>query len=93
MVRNIVTELLELVTRELKIDPASVGPTGVGPDTRLFEGGLELDSFAVVDLVTRIETYFGVQLSDTDFQPENFTDFQTLGSVVQRYVHAAGAKT
>lgn len=81
MARDIVDDLVALVARELKIDPESFGP-----ETPLFENGLELDSFAVVDLVTRVETHFGIQLSDADFRPENFTDFKTLGGVVEGYV-------
>ena len=83
MARNIRDELVALVARELKIEEGSFGP-----DTPLFENGLELDSFAVVDLVTRVETHFGIQLSDADFRPENFTDFKTLGGVVEGYVSA-----
>lgn len=81
MTRNITDELVQLVARELKIDPGTFGP-----ETPIFEGGLELDSFAVVDLVTRIEAHFEVQLSDDDFRPENFADFKTLGGVVAGYV-------
>ncbi|KKM93748.1 hypothetical protein LCGC14_1205230 [marine sediment metagenome] len=81
MARNIIEDLMALVSRELKIDRDKFGP-----QTPLFEGGLELDSFAVVDLVTRIETHFGIQLSDSDFLPENFTDIETLGGVVKTYV-------
>lgn len=85
MTRNIVEELVALVVQELKQDPAKV--TGATP---LFEGGLELDSFAVVDLVMRVETHFSIQLSDTDFLPENFHDLNTLGKLVQSYISASG---
>lgn len=80
MSEDVVAELVTLVVRELKLDPARVDA-----DTPLFEGGLELDSFAVVDLVARIEEHFDVRLSDTDFSPENFVDLKTLGGVVQGY--------
>jgi acyl carrier protein len=78
---DITEELVSLVGRELKVDLA-----GFGALTPVFEGGLELDSFAVVDLITRVETHFGIQLSDDDFRPENFTDLRTLGVLVQGYV-------
>lgn len=80
---NITDELVSLVGRELNVDLP-----GFGPRTPVFEGGLELDSFAVVDLVSRIESHFGIQLSDDDFRPENFVDLATLGGVVQGYVAA-----
>ena len=79
MTRDITSELVALAVRELKLDAAQVTPA-----TPLFEGGLELDSFAVVDLVTRIEGHFGIQLADTDFHPENFTDLATLAALVAR---------
>ena len=78
---NITDELVSLIGRELKVDLA-----GFGPATPVFEGGLELDSFAVVDLITRVETHFGIQLSDDDLRPENFVDLRTLGGLVQGYV-------
>lgn len=76
-------DLMALIVRELKISAAQITPA-----TPFFEDGLDLDSFAVVDLVSRIESHFGFQLADGDFKPENFTDIQTLGEVVARYVAA-----
>ena len=35
--------------------------------TSLFEGGLELDSFAVVELLGRLEEHFGIAFNDDDF--------------------------
>ncbi|MBD3763938.1 MAG: acyl carrier protein [Rhodobacterales bacterium] len=83
MTNQVTEDLMALIVREMKIDPASINAT-----TPLFEGGLELDSFAVVDLVSRIENRFGFQLADADFRPENFADIQTLGGVVARYISA-----
>lgn len=79
MTRDITKELIDMITRELKVE-------AVTPQTAIFEGGLELDSFALVDLVTRVENQFGIQLSDDDFRPENFADVKTLGGVVESYL-------
>ncbi len=81
MESTITDDLVALIVRELKIDPAQIAP-----ETPLFEGGLELDSFAVVDLISRIEAQFGFQLADADFSAENFTDIGTLSGVISRYV-------
>lgn len=81
MTDTVTRDLIDLIVAELKIDAARVRP-----DTPLFAGGLELDSFAVVDLVGKMEARFGFHLSDTDFAPENFADVQTLGRVVAAYV-------
>jgi acyl carrier protein len=48
------------------------------PSTPLFEGGLELDSFTLVELLGRVEERFGVSFRDDDFTPERFT----LGGIV-----------
>lgn len=82
MSRNITNELVEMITRELKVEAVSA-------ETAIFEGGLELDSFALVDLVTRVENQFGIQLSDDDFRPENFADVKTLGGIVEGYLSKA----
>lgn len=83
MARDVSQELIDLLTRDLKIDTS-----GVTADTPLFEGGLELDSFATVEIVTKIEAHFGIQLDDDDFAPENFKDFRTLSDVLQKYLSA-----
>lgn len=83
MANSVTDDLIALIIRELKISGSQINPT-----TPIFEDGLELDSFAVVDLVSRIESHFGFQLADADFRPENFTDVQTLADVVARYVAA-----
>jgi acyl carrier protein len=48
----------------------------------LFEGGLGLDSFAVVDLIVAIEEEFGIEFPEPDLTPESFQDLRTLGTVV-----------
>jgi len=83
MARDIIPDLIKVLTRDLKVDAADVGP-----DTPLFEGGLDLDSFAVVEMVTKVETHFGIQVADGDFLPENFTNVKTLAGVVEKYLPA-----
>ncbi len=50
----------------------------------LFEGGLGLDSFAVVELIVAIEQEFGIEFPEQDLTPELFQDLRTLGDVVAR---------
>ena len=83
MARDITRELIEVLTRDLKVEAAEVGP-----DTPLFEGGLDLDSFAVVEMVTKVETHFGIQVADGDFLPENFANVAALAAVVEQYLPA-----
>ena len=83
MARDVVQELVQVMSQKLKLDAA-----GIAPDTRLFEGGLELDSFAVVELVTTFETHFDIVLADDDFVPDSFKDVRTLAGVVEKYLAA-----
>ena len=83
MTTSVTDDLIALIVREMKL----TGPAPL-PSTPFFEGGLDLDSFAVVDLVSRIESHFGFHLEDGDFRPENFNDIATLASVVGRYIAA-----
>lgn len=83
MARDVVQELTEIMTQKLKLPPSAVEP-----ETPLFEGGLELDSFAVVELVTTFETHFGIELADEDFAPENFKNLRVLSNVIEKYLPA-----
>ena len=89
MRQDILDKLVTIVSTELDV---KIGPVSLGPDTRLFADGLELDSFAVVEMITRIEDHYDFEFLDTDFIPENFVDLATLGSLVQSYVSAGSAR-
>ena len=52
--------------------------------TFLFEGGLGLDSFAVVELIVAIEQNFAIEFPEEDLSPESFQDLRTLAGVVAR---------
>ena len=60
------------------------------PDTKLFDGGLQLDSFATVELISQIEEHYDFEFSDEDFLPENFVDLSTLCALVERSLAADG---
>lgn len=83
MDRDVAMEIVRLVRDEVEVGPDL---SDLGPDTPLFDGGLGLDSFAVVELITSIERRFGIQFSDADFHPDNFVDLRALGGVVARYL-------
>lgn len=53
-------------------------------DQALFEDGLGLDSFAIVDLVMAVERAFGVQFRDEDFLVGNFASIRAIGALVDR---------
>lgn len=52
-------------------------------DTSLIERGL-LDSMAIVKLITFLEERFGVELSDDEFDPDNFETLSAIAALVER---------
>jgi acyl carrier protein len=52
--------------------------------TRLFDGGLGLDSFAIVELIVRVEQEFSFEFHESDLRPEVFVDVITLANVIAR---------
>ena len=63
-----------------------VEPKGFDESTPLFDGGLGMDSFAAVELISLIESEFGIQFAVTDLAAVHFRDIGALGRLVGRYV-------
>lgn len=53
--------------------------------TPLFAGGLELNSFAVVELIGLLEQHFQFEFREADFREECFRDVQTLAALVDSF--------
>lgn len=47
------------------------------PSEALFETGV-LDSFGLTDLVTALQTEFGVTIPDSDLRPKNFSSIEQI---------------
>lgn len=56
-----------------------LGAKELGADDSLLSSGL-LDSLAIVKLLSFVEEEFDVEISDADFDPENF---ETLSSITK----------
>ena len=61
-------------------------PDGFDESTPLFKGGVEMDSFAAVELITLIESEFAIEFDVADIRPEHFIDAKTLARLVERYL-------
>jgi acyl carrier protein len=59
----------------------------IGPETLLMEGGLALDSFAIVELISQLEARFAFEFRESDFREEHFHSIGTLSDLVHRYVN------
>jgi len=60
------------------------------PETSLFDGGLELDSFAVMELITLIEERLDVVFVEEDLDPEYFDTLASLETLVAAKLSAQG---
>jgi acyl carrier protein len=50
----------------------------------LFESGL-LDSFALPDLVSALETVFGIKIPDSDLNPRKFDSIERIESYLENH--------
>ena len=76
---------IENITRE-KLDlPSDLGE--IGPDTLLFKGGLELDSFNIVELIAELEKQFSFEFRESDFREEHFRTIGALGGLINHYLN------
>jgi D-alanine--poly(phosphoribitol) ligase subunit 2 len=55
----------------------------VSDDESLLEAGI-LDSLAIVKLVAHIEDEFGVEIPDSDFDPDNFESISAIVKLLDR---------
>lgn len=49
------------------------------------EDGL-IDSFEIVDLVSKLEDKFPIEISGTDIVPENFVNLEAVEKLVKKYL-------
>jgi D-alanine--poly(phosphoribitol) ligase subunit 2 len=53
-------------------------------ETALIDDGL-LDSFNVIAIVTELNNRFGIRISISDLEPENFNSMQAIHALVERH--------
>lgn len=73
--------VLDVVRQFLGASATLPAGTDLDAQTPLLDSGV-LDSLGILQLTTRIEQVFGIEVTDEDFVPENFA---TVGSLA-RYV-------
>jgi acyl carrier protein len=82
----LIDTLKHLVTERLDV---KLGVVDIDETTPLFAGGMELDSIAVVELITHIEKQFGFDFTDDDLRPENFVNLRTIAALVEQRLASA----
>lgn len=68
-------EVLELATRHFQVAAGSLGP---GDD---FFKKLGIDSLQALELLSRLENHFGIELPD--YEVQGVSDFKTLAERIQ----------
>jgi acyl carrier protein len=76
---RIVGELRKLIIEELDVDAAA---SGLDPDAPFFEGGLGIDSIAIVVLIAATEQRFAFQFTDHDLVASSFASIRTLARLI-----------
>jgi len=79
MPENTLERLLHLVAEEMDL---GVGRGDIDPDVPLLEAGLNLDSLAVVELITLSEEEFGIDFGEEDLTIESFASLRALAGVI-----------
>jgi acyl carrier protein len=75
---EILSEILDLAARKFQVPRAELGP-----DDDFFKK-LGIDSLQALDLLTRLEQHFGIELPDYELQ--GVSDFRTLAERIQARV-------
>ena len=61
------------------------------PDTPLFSSPERFDSFALLELVIRLESAFDLSIPDEDLDPEAFSSPRSIASYLLTRLQAGGA--
>jgi acyl carrier protein len=73
----------------------SVRPEEIDPDAELMDGGLMLDSLALVKLIALSEREFQIEFGEDDLLMESFASLRALAGViaVHRSLQPSGSRT
>ena len=81
MIESIIEGLKEIMTEELDVN---LQLEEIDENAPLLEGGLGIDSIAIVRLISFCEDQFDIQFSDQDLIPENFTTLTILANLIMK---------
>ena len=79
MIENVVEKLKRLIVDELDVN---IKLNEIDETTSLFEEGLGLDSVAIMEFISLIETHFGFQFSDNELNMEPFQNIRTVANFI-----------
>lgn len=79
MSETLVNQLKVIMAEELDVN---LKVEEIDENASLFEDGLELDSIAIVELISLVEQHFGFQFLDTELTPEYFSNLKVLAEFI-----------
>lgn len=74
---------VNLIKIKLKKMVFEINQNIIDEDKRLDE---ELDSFALIELMTKIENYFNIHFSPEEFNSENFSNNSILAKLIREKI-------
>jgi acyl carrier protein len=78
MTQEMISTLSKKISQSILKDPSRI----IKADEALISSGL-IDSFSLVDLALLVEDEFGVQIDDTELNPDSFDTLEQLASLIQ----------
>jgi len=81
MPTSVENEVLRILRSVLQLDPRSAG---LDAESELLGSVPELDSMAVVSVLTAIEEHFGVTVDDDEIDGRTFASVRSLTTFVER---------
>ena len=82
MSTEVIDRIKRLIVEQLDVRT----PAGFNEWTPLYDGGLGIDSFTTVELITLLEKHFDIEFNVDDIRPEHFIDITALANLVERYL-------
>ena len=88
MLEHIIEDLRHLIADKLD---RNIPLDAIDPEAPLLGEGLNLDSLAIVELITVSEEHFGIEFGEDDLTIEAFANVRTLAGVIAARRVPAGA--
>ena len=64
---------------------------GIEPNVNLIESGV-IDSMTLLRLTVFLEEHYGIEISDEEIVPDNFSSLAAIESFVAKHTHPAAGK-
>lgn len=80
MIEDVIDQLKDIIAEQLDVN---ISRQDIDADAPMFEGGLGLDSIAIVELITAVEETFGFQFGNDELNMQPFHSLRTLAAFIR----------